>query len=83
MRTTVDLMRCLMAEDFAVYETALYLDGHPGDRDALKYLEEHKAEADALRRKLAEAGVPLTFTDTPGGRYAWVSTPWPWQKGGC
>ena len=83
MRTAVDLIRCLMAEDFAVYETALYLDGHPEDMEALAYLKEHHAEAEELKRKLVEAGYPVTFTDTPRGRYAWVNTPWPWQKGGC
>lgn len=83
MRTTVDLLRCLMAEDFAVYETALFLDGHPNDGEALAYLAQHKEESDALKEKLVRAGYPLTFTDTPQGRYAWVNTPWPWQKGGC
>ena len=83
MRNMHDLMRCLMAEDFAVYETALYLDGHPDDREALAYFREHKREAEELRERLTDAGYPLTFTDTPNGRYAWVTAPWPWQKGGC
>lgn len=83
MRNAEETLHALMAQDFAVYETALYLDGHPGDREAIAYLEEHKEIADGLRRRLAEAGYPLHFTDTPRGRYAWVTTPWPWQKGGC
>ena len=76
-------LRALMAEDFAVYETALYLDGHPDDPEALTYFREHKERADALRKQVTQAGYPLTFTDTPRGRYAWVNAPWPWQKGGC
>ena len=83
MRNPEETMRALMAEDFAVYETALYLDGHPEDRDALAYLREHREKSDELRRLLVGAGYPLTFTDTPRGNYAWVSAPWPWQKGGC
>ena len=83
MRSFDESLRALMAEDFAVYETALYLDGHPEDREALGYLREHRERADTLRRQITEAGYPLTFTDTPRGRYAWVTTPWPWQKGGC
>ena len=82
MLNPMDRMRLLQAEDFAVYETALYLDGHPADRDALAYFGEHKRRADELRREVTRSGYPLSFTDTPEGRYAWVSAPWPWQKGG-
>ena len=83
MRPWAAALRELQAEDFALYETALYLDSHPEDREALSYFTEKKEKTEALRKKVARAGYPLAFTDTPEGRYAWVTSPWPWQKGGC
>ena len=43
------LLRRIQAEDFAVYETVLYLDGHPKNRQALAYYQKHRDAAVALR----------------------------------
>ena len=83
MKPWTAALRDLQAEDFALYETALFLDSHPEDREAMRYFADKKEKTEILRRKVSEAGYPLTFTDTPRGRYAWVTAPWPWQKGGC
>ena len=43
------LLRRLQAEDFAVYEAVLYLDGHKGCRHALAYYHRHLEMAARLR----------------------------------
>lgn len=77
------LMTELQAEDFALYETALYLDGHPEDEAALAYLQQQEECVAKLRLAVEETGYPLSFTGGRSCEYNWVTEPWPWQKGAC
>lgn len=75
------LLRRLAAEDFAVYEAVLYLDGHPGCRTALAYYKRHKEMAARLRAEYEKAFGPLTNTAVEDrGAWCWVEGPWPWEK---
>ncbi|HPE94673.1 MAG TPA: spore coat protein CotJB [Bacillota bacterium] len=75
------LMRRLQAADFALYETVLFLDGHPDNKKALEYYQRIKAERDRLMTEYAEKYGPLT-PDRVGNqtRWDWVDSPWPWQR---
>ena len=77
------LLRQLQAEDFAIYEVTLYLDGHPHCQKALKYYHEHKRIAEALKAEFEQRFEPLTIY---GNRneigWDWVNSPWPWEKEG-
>ena len=48
------LLRRIQAEDFALYEVALYLDGHPDCKKALRYYKEHKKLAAELKESYEE-----------------------------
>lgn len=76
-----ELLHRIQAEDFALYEVALYLDGHPKNKRALAYYEEHRKIAAMLRAEYEQKYGPLSITgnnDTTAWR--WVDAPWPWEK---
>ena len=74
------LLQALRAEDFVVYEAALYLNTHPKDRSALEYFKEHKICAEKLRREYEAIYGPLTINAVNGDSWSWINSPWPWEK---
>ena len=83
MNERTRLLNKITAEDFAVYEAVLYLDGHPDDRDALGYYSEHRDNAVSLREEYARKFGPLTIYDVNGnGAWSWINDPFPWEREG-
>ncbi|MBE6713070.1 MAG: spore coat protein CotJB [Ruminococcaceae bacterium] len=77
------LLKEIQAEDFALYETALYLNGHPTCRSALSYYCQHKNTVKALRERYEELYGPLTlYGNSSESCWHWVDAPWPWEKEG-
>lgn len=77
------LLRKLQAEDFAVYEAVLYLDGHPDCRHALAYYKRHRDAALRLRAEFERKYGPLSNTSVcDGTHFHWIDGPWPWEKEG-
>ena len=77
------LLKEIQAEDFALYETALYLNGHPTCKEALDYYCQRKAAATALRNRYEELYGPLTlYANRSNNCWHWVNAPWPWEKEG-
>ncbi len=75
------LLKDLQAEDFAVYESALYLNGHPTCQKALQYYCEHRAAAMELKESYEKNYGPLSiYGNRDNNCWQWVSTPWPWEK---
>lgn len=75
------LLRHLQAEDFAIYEVALYLDGHPHCKKALKYYHEHKRIKEMLTAEFEQRFGPLSIcTNHSEEGWDWVNGPWPWEK---
>ncbi len=75
------LLHRLQAEDFAVYEAVLYLDGHPNNRYALAYYHKHREMAARLASEYEKKFGPLQNTNAcDGGHFAWIDGPWPWEK---
>ncbi len=75
------LLRRIQAEDFVLYETVLYLDGHPKNRKALAYYEKHRDMAKALREEYECKYGPLTIKGNQNtDEWQWVCRPWPWEK---
>ena len=83
-------MRNMQIASFSAIETALYLDTHPYDKEALaamkKYCEETAAATAAYE---AEYG-PITFCACPmceeeGNQpyFRWALTPMPWETEEC
>ena len=78
-RTT--LLNRIRAEDFALYEVALYLDAHPRHKKALQYYAEHQKIAQMLKKSFEEAYGPLTiYGNTDEDAWKWTEGPWPWEK---
>ena len=53
------LLRRIQAEDFALYEAVLYLDGHPKNRKALAFYNKHCNIVKELRREYEEKYGPF------------------------
>ena len=68
---------------FALYETALYLDGHPNDRRALEYYKLMKKKYEKALAEYEQKHGPVTIgsdSAIKNGKWEWVNTPWPWQN---
>ena len=75
------LLRRIQEEDFTVYETVLYLDGHPRNKKALAFYDEHRKMAKALRAEYENKYGPLTIYENKDSEYwHWIDRPWPWER---
>lgn len=75
------LLRRIRAEDFALYEVALYLDAYPTNQKALAFYEQHRNILAALKEEYRQKYGPLTIYDNiDRGEWQWVQGPWPWEK---
>ncbi|MBE6702253.1 MAG: spore coat protein CotJB [Ruminococcaceae bacterium] len=75
------LLHRIQAEDFVLYEVALYLDGHPTCKKALRYYHEHKKIAAMLKAEFEEKFGPLSiYHNHSEQNWDWACGPWPWEK---
>lgn len=74
-----DMMQRLREVDFSMAEVILYLDVYPHCGEALAMLAKLSAEKKELCRGLAEAGYPVTASESAGKQYHWIGGPWPWD----
>ena len=75
------LLRQIAAEDFALYEVALYLDAYPHNQKALAYYRQHRERAGALRAEYERRYGPLTLSGNQSNtEWQWVGGPWPWES---
>ena len=75
-----DVREKLRAVDFALVETALYLDAYPDSCEALAYYHQLLAEREALAADYAQHCGPMTHRDNRSQTsWQWVKTPWPWE----
>lgn len=63
----------------AINDMNLYLDVHPEDNRALKYLEELIKEEKHAKKEYIESYGPLNVCDTKGDKFEWLDSPWPWD----
>ncbi len=81
MTQKTQLLDQIRAEDFALYETALFLNTHPDCQDALCYYQARKDTVRALKKQYEHAFGPLSiYGNTDGNCWRWVEGPWPWEK---
>lgn len=75
------LLRRIQAEDFALYEVALYLDAYPTNKKALAFYKEHKAALESLKSAYMQKYGPLTIYDNRSDtEWQWYRGPWPWER---
>ena len=66
--------------EFAIVDTALYLDAYPDCKEALAYYRKLLAERDALRSRVVGESGPLTiYENVSDDTWDWVNGAWPWQ----
>ena len=66
--------------NFALVETALYLDAYPDSSEALAYYHKLLDERTALMAEYTQSCGPLTqYDNTSQSSWQWVKTPWPWE----
>ncbi len=79
-KTCDKLLEQIRAVDFAIVETALYLDAYPDCREALAYYHELMEKRNVLAGSYEHSCGPLTV----GGNHShdawnWTEGPWPWE----
>ena len=74
-------LKDIQAEDFALYETVLYLNGHPTCPEALAYYGQQRSKIKEMKKQYESTCGPLTvYGNCDQNCWQWVSTPWPWEK---
>lgn len=75
------LFRKLQEYSFALYDTALFLNNNPTNREALAYYRKNLALYKEANERYTKTYGPLTHSDYDGGaRWNWMSNPWPWHN---
>ena len=76
-----DLFNKIQSLGFVLYDTALFLDTHPENKQALEYLSKAtKAYMKAREMYVNRFGM-LTATDIgDDDRFSWIDSPWPWMN---
>lgn len=75
------LLKKIQEEDFALYETVLYLDTHPCDMSALEFYSKRRESLEKLKTEYQQKFGPLTIYGNEDCRHwNWVNKPWPWEK---
>lgn len=74
------LLKQLQMCDFILFETALYLDTHKTDKEALAYYKKHQEMAEKYRLEYISKYGPLTINDSKSDeKWEWVIGQWPWE----
>lgn len=73
------LLKEIMKVQFALVETALYLDTHPQDPRVLGDHNQLSCKLDMLKRQYEQKYQPLTHYGM--GKFPWnyLDGPWPWE----
>lgn len=75
------LLKRLMAADFALHETVLYLDTHPKCKKALDYYKKMSALREEIAEDFRKRFGPLTYYEVKAtNEWNWSDYPWPWQN---
>ncbi len=78
---------CFINEvSFAVYDTLLYLDTHPEDKEAMAFFREHNRLRNRALQEYARLYGPLVIATADNCNtdcWEWMNQPWPWEGGDC
>lgn len=73
------MLRQIQAYDFALYDTALYLDAYPTSKEALIAYNKYSRLAKRARDEYEAKYGPLTMPQDTAS-WNWTNGPWPWQE---
>lgn len=74
------LLKKIMAADFALHETVLFLDTHPKCKKAMEYYKKMNALREELAEEYRKSYGPLTYYEVKSSDWNWTDYPWPWQN---
>jgi len=78
-----EMMKQLMAYDFAAYDMHLYLNTHPADQRAITLYNQYVRNAMQLRSRYQTMYGPLLMNNfTSKVPWQWIENNFPWEKGG-
>lgn len=77
-----DLMRNIQIHQFSILETALYLDTHPHDKQALAYYNKINGRLQELVNTYQKEYGPLSIGGNASAEWQWTDGPWPWEAEG-
>lgn len=73
-------MRQIQIYDFTLFDTALFLDTHKTDKEAIAFYKKYKAKADEYRKEYISKYGPLNISDVESDSvWEWVNSAWPWE----
>lgn len=74
------LLRKIQMADFTCFETALYLDTHKTDRDALAFYNKYNKLSKELHEEYQKKYGPMHISESDSDSvWEWVEGPWPWE----
>lgn len=80
--TRNELMEKIMAADFALTDTGLFLDTHPRDAKALEYYHMTAEKVKELTAIYEQTFGPITAQNVcRKNAWNWIDQPWPWETG--
>ena len=75
-----NLLDILIAIDFAIYDTVLYLDAYPHCREALEYYHRLIQDREIVSCEYQKKYGPLTsYENLSKTEWQWIDGPWPWE----
>ena len=80
MTAREQMMRKIQQLDFAMVDSAMYLDSHTKDQAALNYFKQQQKEYQQAVQEYTTKYGPLSFkTGVYNDRWTWMDGPWPWE----
>jgi len=74
------LLKRILELDFVAVDLQLYLNTHPGDKEALYKFNLTVTQAQMLRQEYEKMCGPLCSYRSPSGYpWQWINNPWPWD----
>lgn len=78
--TRAEAMRNVQMYGFAMFDTMLFLDTHPGSREAMEFLDYTRGiYREAVETFQTQFGPLNAGNADVSGSWEWVSEPWPWE----
>ncbi|MCR3758111.1 spore coat protein CotJB [Clostridium felsineum] len=76
----MELLKQIMAVDFAVIDLSLYLNTHPGDKEAIAKHNDLVTQSHMLKGQYQKYYGMLTATNSFSPYpWQWINEPWPWE----
>ena len=73
-------MKKLRMLDFAIQESALYLDAYPDNAPALEYYDSIRSRREEVLEEYEKKYGPVTiFGNRSTDSWQWTNEPWPWE----